>query len=129
MLLYNKLSKQSAEPTYRENRYNGDKNIWFGRIQTCDYAKFVLKSQHDQSEISLSAYVVPKICEPLQHQFISHTQQSCDLLRNLNLADCLTGIDNSEVDVLLGCDQYWDLVTGEFKKGGNGPTTISTRLG
>ena len=76
------------------------------RIQTCDSVKFVLKSQHDQSEINFSAYVVPKICEPLQHQFISHAQQSYDHLQNLNLADCSTGIDNSEVDVLIGCDQY-----------------------
>ena len=98
-------------------------------IQTCDSVKFVLKSQYDQSEINLSAYVVPKICEPLQHQFISHAQQSYDHLRNLNLADCSTGIDNSEVDVLIGCDQYWDLVTGEVRRGGNGPTAISTRLG
>ena len=72
------------------------------RIQTCDSVKFVLKSQHDKSEINLSAYVVPKICEPLQHQFISHAQQSYDHLRNLNLADCSTGIDNSEVTTSTG---------------------------
>ena len=59
MLLHNKSSKESAEPTYRENRYNGNKNI-----QTCDSVKFVLKSQHDQSEISLSAYVVPNTGPP-----------------------------------------------------------------
>ena len=99
------------------------------RIQTCDSVKFVLKSQHDQAEISLSAYAVPMICEPLQHQFTSQAQQSYDHLRDLNLADCSTGIDNSEVDVLIGCDQYWDLVTGEVRRGENGPTAVGTRLG
>ena len=99
------------------------------RIQTCDSVKFVLKSQHDQAEISLSAYAVPMICEPLQHQFTSQAQQSYDHLRDLNLADCSTGIDNSEVDVLIGCDQYWDLVTGEVRRGENGPTAVCTRLG
>ena len=99
------------------------------RIQTCDSVKFVLKSQHDQAEISLSPYAVPMICEPLQHQFTSQAQQSYDHLRDLNLADCSTGIDNSEVDVLIGCDQYWDLVTGEVRRGENGPTALGTRLG
>ena len=98
-------------------------------IQTCDSVKFVLKSQHDQAEISLSAYAVPMICEPLQHQFTSQAQQSYDHLRDLNLADCSTEIDNSEVDVLIGCDQYWDLVTGEVRRGENGPTAVGTRLG
>ena len=99
------------------------------RIQTCDSVKFVLKSQHDQAEISLSAYAVPMICEPLQHQFTSQAQQSYGHLRDLKLADCSTGIDNSEVDVLIGCDQYWDLVTGEVRRGENCPTAVGTRLG
>ena len=54
-------------------------------IQTCDSVKFALKSQHDQAEISLSAYAVPMICEPLQHQFTSQVNG------DLNLADCSTG--------------------------------------
>ena len=58
------------------------------RLQACDSVKFVLKSQHDlaESEISLSTYVVPIICEPLQHQFTSYAQQSYDHLRSLNLS-------------------------------------------
>ena len=77
------------------------------RIQTCDSVKFVLKSQHDQAGISLSAYAVPMICEPLQHQFTSQAQQSYDHLRDLNLADCSTG---------------------EVRRGENGPTAVGTRL-
>ena len=69
------------------------------------------------------------ICEPLQHQFNSQAQQGYDNLRDLNLADCSTWIDNSEVDVLIGCDKYWDLVTGEVRRGENGPTAVGTRLG
>ena len=99
------------------------------RIQTCDSVKFVLKSQHGQTEISLSAYVVPMICETLQHQFTAQARQGYDHLRGLNLADCSTEIDNSEVDVLIGCDQYWDLVTGEVRKEENGLTAVNTRLG
>jgi hypothetical protein len=45
------------------------------------------------------------------------------------LADCSTGIGNSEVNVLIRCDQYWDLVTGEVRRGEGGPTAVNTRLG
>lgn len=99
------------------------------KVQTCDSVKFVLKSQHDQAEINLSAFAVPMICEPLQHQLISQAQRSYDHLHNLILADSSVGLENSEVDILIGCDQYWDLVTGEVRRGENGPTAIHTRLG
>ena len=89
----NRVRNQLDLPTERTDRmviktFDSEEE----RIQRCDSVKFVLKSQHDQSERNLSAYVVPKICESLQHQFISHAQQSYDHLRNLNLANCSTGI-------------------------------------
>ena len=32
-------------------------------------------------------------------------------------------------DIHIGCDQYWNLVTGEVRRGEKGPTAINTRLG
>ena len=34
-----------------------------------------------------------------------------------------------EVDMLIGADHYWDLVTGAVYKNKGGPTAIQTRLG
>jgi len=33
------------------------------------------------------------------------------------------------VDILIGSDQYWQLVTGEVRRGEGGPTALHTRLG
>lgn len=55
------------------------------------------------------ALVVPFICSPLTSQPINYTRESYDHLLVLELAN--TG-DSLEIDVLIGSDVYWDLVTG-----------------
>ena len=34
-----------------------------------------------------------------------------------------------KIDLLIGSDQYWNLVTGETRRGSSGPVAINTRLG
>ena len=50
-------------------------------------------------------------------------------LANLDLADysCVTNM--LEVDILIGSDHYWKLVTGEVIWSGDGPMAIQTKLG
>ena len=36
---------------------------------------------------------------------------------------------DSQIDVLIGADQYWDFMTGEVKRGSKGPVAIKTILG
>ena len=33
------------------------------------------------------------------------------------------------IDILVGADHYWDIVTGDVIHGGNGPTAVSSKLG
>ena len=33
------------------------------------------------------------------------------------------------IDILVGCDHYWDLVTGSIQQSEKGPTAIHTKLG
>ena len=49
----------------------------------------------------------------------------------LRLADYSTGDQNLDVDILIGSDYYWNLVTGHTIRGGQGPTAVhtSTKLG
>ena len=49
-------------------------------------------------------------------------------LSNLDLADFGQSNNNLNVDILIGADYYWSLVTGITKQG-SGPTAIETRLG
>ena len=69
----------------------------------------------------------PTLCAPpgsvvnLDH--FSHLQE-------LDLADCPHLEDDSDaIDVLIGADHYWDIVTGDITREGDGPVAISNRLG
>ena len=75
--------------------------------------------------VELPAFVVPIICDPLQRQSISEATHTYPHLKGLELADYGTGEDNVEVDILVGSDQYWSLVSaGQGGTGEHGPTAI-----
>ena len=83
----------------------------------------------DQGEgVELSAFVVPIICDPLQNQYIAEATHSYAHLTGLKLADYGTGEDNVEVDIPVGSDQYWSLVSGRVVRGEHGPIAIETKL-
>ena len=48
-------------------------------------------------------------------------------LDGLHLADCSNPQDS--IDVLIGCDHYWDFVTNEIVRGEVGPTAINSKFG
>ena len=78
---------------------------------------------------SLSLHVVPTICEPLSSQPITASVETHDRLRELDLADSSDGTSRLPVDILVGCDHYWDFVTGKICRVAKGPTAIHTKLG
>ena len=69
------------------------------------------------------------ICEPLASQTIAFCQNNYEHLSGLDLADSSDGHSRLEVDILVGSDQYWDLITGRTRRGASGPVAIDTRLG
>ena len=80
-------------------------------------------------DISLSLYVVPTICEPLSCQPITASVEANEHLMSLDLADSAEGDARLPIDVLIGCDYYWELVTGKVSHSREGPTAIQTKLG
>ena len=50
-------------------------------------------------------------------------------LATLDLADYSEGETSWEVDMLIGSDYYWDIVTGGVSRGSHGPVAIHTKLG
>ena len=50
-------------------------------------------------------------------------------LLGLDLADSADGNAQLPIDMLIGCDYYWDLVTGRICRNERGPTAIHTKLG
>ena len=77
----------------------------------------------------LKLIAVPSICEPLAAQPITLCLEKYSHLKQLNLADSSTGDETLHVDVLIGADYYWELVTGQMRKGDEGPVAVYTRLG
>ena len=76
--------------------------------------------------IYITALVVPVVCDPVCHQPISFTQGTYDYLSGLDLADSSTSGADLDIDVLVGSDYYWTLVTGHVLRNQDGPTAIHT---
>ena len=50
-------------------------------------------------------------------------------LEGLELADFDDDDNDNTIDILIGADHYWDVVTGDAVKGESGPTAVSSKLG
>ena len=83
----------------------------------------------ERSTMNLTLYVVPSICEPITCQSIDTSITANEQLMTLDLADPTDGTSDLPIDLLIGCDYYWDLVTGDICRTGTGPTAIHTKLG
>ena len=83
----------------------------------------------DCPSMKLSLCVVPTICEPLVGQPISACVAQNPSFKELNLADNADGASSLHIDLLIGSDYYWDLVTGSICRGNGGLAAIQTKLG
>ena len=98
------------------------------KLQTCDAVCFGVKLPYGK-DMKMSAYSVPLICEPLTGQTVTLARKMYKHLDGIHLADYSTGAEPGEVDILIGSDQYWQIVTGEVRRGESGPTALRTKLG
>ena len=96
--------------------------------QCVDVVRLCVATEQGQ-DVELSAFVVPTICDPLQSQSVVQASLTYAHLKGLKLADYHTGEDNVDIDILVGSDQYWSLVSGRVVRGEHGPTAIETKLG
>ncbi|CAB3979510.1 Hypothetical predicted protein [Paramuricea clavata] len=98
-------------------------------LQTCEFLHFNIETESTYPDLSLTAFVVTKICQPLRHQTTQVAEEIFHHLESLNLADLSTGEEELEVDILVGSDQYWNLITGAVRRGDPGPNTMGTEVG
>ena len=98
------------------------------RSCVCESVRLSIYLENGQSQ-GLVLSTVPHICEPLTCQPVSICQGNFNHLVGLNLADPSDGSSSSEIDILIGSDQYWELVTGETRRGDFGPVAINTKMG
>jgi len=95
--------------------------------QVCDVVSLGIVLKDGQS-LQLSFLIVPLICEPLTGQPTLYAAESYPHLTGLELADYATEEDTLTVDILVGSDNYWKLVTGDIFNVDNGLTAIQMRL-
>lgn len=93
------------------------------RKQKCDVVTLKLEDRNDEA-VKISVLSLTAICSPLPSCIDS---TSYPHLQGLQLADCSDSQDL--VDVLVGSDHYWDLVSNEIVRGDFGPTAIKSRFG
>ena len=100
------------------------------RKKVCPIVSLCVHSK-GYSTLSLTLHADLMICEPLLCQPVAATVKTNSHLKSLDLADLPQEKLNLPVDILVGCDQYWELVTGSICRGEKGPTAIHvhTKLG
>ena len=82
----------------------------------------------DGTDVMMSLLTVSLICEPLSGQNVTLASKKYPYLSKLDLADFGESGSHLNVDILIGADYYWSLVTGRTQHG-SGPTAVETRLG
>ena len=78
-------------------------------------------------KLVITALCTDYISLPVKNQPITRARSSFDHLTSLRLAD--SGHEGV-IDILLGSDWYWELVTGKVKVGNSGePAGVETKFG
>lgn len=98
------------------------------RPHVCDTVR-VGVVMRDRQPKQLALCTVPHICEPLASQPINFCRDNYEHLSGLDLADSSDGSSRLKIDILIGSDQYWDLITGRTLRGSSGPIAIDTGIG
>lgn len=95
--------------------------------QVHKFVKVGLTQRNGESQ-QLTLFAIPTICEPLASQPIAFCQNSYKHLSGLDLADSSDGQSHLEVNILIGSDHYWDLITGKTHQGTCEPVAIERKL-
>ena len=78
--------------------------------------------------LELLLFAILLVCEPLNNQPINFCKAEYEYLTYLTLADSY-GLENMPIDILIGLNYYWHIVTSKVVKIRKGSTADYTRLG
>lgn len=95
------------------------------KARQCEVVKFKLIKPGMKDHVLIEALRFPTICTPLP-PVMKLDDYPC--MKELELADDLTN-QSTAIDILIGSDYYWALVTGEVLRTDGGPTAVRSKLG
>ena len=128
MYITNRLRDELSLPTMRMEVLQI--KIFGGAIcdhTYCDVVQMGAETKHDVAEV-IHALVVPFIYDLLTAEPVDHSNKFHDHLSGLELANSADASYVLEVNVLIGSNCYWNLVSGRVIKGYNRPTAIHTKI-
>ena len=96
--------------------------------KTCPVVDLAIQTSNKEN-LKMEALIVPFICDPLSHQPTRRAMEKHEHLHDLELADLCSIDDRLQIDLLIGSDFYWSMVTGVIRRGRSGPTAIQTKVG
>ena len=100
------------------------------QVKVCDLVQVAVEGLDGQTSTYLTAHVVPSICAPINGQVVDYASNNYKHLKGLRLADSTTGLEGVEIDLLVGCDFYWNFMTSIVRRGKPGsPVATYTKLG
>jgi hypothetical protein len=119
------LSLSSSSVEIVEIKTFGSKE---GQRRPCNVVNLKVMTK-DGNSVEVSAFVVPYICDTIAGPPITMLKKQYPYLAGLDLAE-EQGPELTPIDMLIGADHYWSLVTGRVC-GGNqpGPIALETRVG
>ena len=95
------------------------------KTQACAVVRLYLRAHHQGEPVAISALTSPVICSPLPSAIRVDRYPH---LSDLQLAD-ESSTPRGEIDVLIGSNFYWSIVTGEVVKADEGPVAVNSKLG
>ena len=98
------------------------------KLQVCSVVSLRVETRAGSS-IVLSLLAIPIICGPITGQPITCAMDLFPHLSGLELADSGDLNECLEIGILIGADQYWEVVTGEIVRGRSGPSAMKTCFG
>ncbi len=107
-------------------------NVFGGKGSTPSRREFVLVNLKTRNGdvMVVECMVSPTICHAIEGQNVDQSVIfEAEHLYDLPLADDLCKSGGCEIDLLLGLDVYFDILTGDIRKGSSGPVAIGTRFG
>ena len=85
-------------------------------VQSLDVVLINIKGKSCQS-VNIEALVIPFICAQLENPPLQAIQRNCEHLKKLPLAENVGNNTKLEIDVLVGLDYYYSIMTGKIIRG------------
>ena len=101
-------------------------------LKTLDVVQVCIRGKTKNINIYIEALCVPYICSPLNNPNLDAIQETFSYLKGLNLAETLPPGRLPNIEILVGLDYYYSLVSGKTIRSprySNTPVAIESSLG